>query len=203
MNVSRHSLRFTEPFVLASEAVEPGRADRAVAPGRDDRAEALAGEFERGRREGARQTDAGAERRFVDFRAEVNAVQNGLFARLGEAEKMIAEQMRIALPELAVEVAKRVLAGFTPPPEVVTQACHEALQALFPEVQDLELVVGERDQAIIGRLVPDWRLTYPGIKVTIDPAFAPGECQVRSRFGVIDARHGAKIEALRRELSRP
>ena len=95
-----------------------------------------------------------------------------------------------------------MLAGFTPPPEVVAQLCQEALVALFPEVQNLELVVGERDHEIIARLVPEWKVAYPGIAVTIDPAFASGECQVRSRFGVIDARHGPKVEALRRELSR-
>jgi flagellar assembly protein FliH len=193
MAVSRHSISFTGPFVLAAEAVEPERPFSETE---------LAAEFERGRREGALQADTGVDRRFVEFRSEVSAVQAGIFSRLGEAEKMIADQIRVVLPELAVEVAKRVLAGFTPPPEVVAQLCQEALVALFPEVQNLELVVGERDHEIIASLVPEWRVTYPGISVTIDPAFASGECQVRSRFGVIDARHNAKVEALRRELSR-
>lgn len=193
MAVSRHSISFTGPFVLAAEAVESVRPFSAAE---------LAAEFERGRREGARQADTGVDRRFVEFRSEVSAVQAGIFSRLGEAEKMIADQIRLVLPELAVEVAKRVLAGFTPPPEVVAQLCREALVALFPEVQNLELVVGECDHEIIASLVPEWRVTYPGISVTIDPAFASGECQVRSRFGVIDARHNAKVEALRRELSR-
>jgi len=193
MAVSRHSISFTGPFVLAAEAVESVRPFSAAE---------LAAEFERGRREGALQADSGVDRRFVEFRSEVSAVQAGIFSRLGEAEKMIADQIRLVLPELAVDVAKRVLAGFTPPPEVVAQLCQEALVALFPEVQNLELVVGERDHEIIASLVPEWRVTYPGISVTIDPAFASGECQVRSRFGVIDARHNAKVEALRRELSR-
>ena len=179
--------------MLGAEAVESVRPFSAAE---------LAAEFERGRREGALQADSGVDRRFVEFRSEVSAVQTGIFSRLGEAEKMIADQIRLVLPELAVEVAKRVLAGFTPPPEVVAQLCREALVALFPEVQNLELVVGERDHEIIASLVPEWRVTYPGISVTIDPAFASGECQVRSRFGVIDARHNAKVEALRRELSR-
>ena len=190
MAVSRHSISCTG---LGAEAVESVRPFSAAE---------LAAEFERGRREGALQADSGVDRRFVEFRSEVSAVQTGIFSRLGEAEKMIADQIRVVLPELAVEVAKRVLAGFTPPPEVVAQLCQEALVALFPEVQNLELVVGERDHEIIASLVPEWRVTYPGISVTIDPAFASGECQVRSRFGVIDARHNAKVEALRRELSR-
>jgi flagellar biosynthesis/type III secretory pathway protein FliH len=106
MAVSRHSISCTGPFVLAAEAVEPVRQYTAAD---------LAAEFERGRREGARQADTGVDRRFVEFRSEVSAVQNGIFSRLGEAEKMIADQIRVVLPDLAVEVAKRVLAGFTPP----------------------------------------------------------------------------------------
>ena len=193
MAVSRHSISFSGPFVLAAEAIESVERFSAGE---------LAAEFERGRREGARQADTGVDRRFVEFRSEVSAVQAGIFARLGEAEKMINDQVRLVLPDLAVEIAKRLLAGFTPPPEVVAQLCEKALVALFPEVQNLELVVGERDHEIIASLVPEWRVAYPGISVTIDPALASGECQVRSRFGVIDARHGAKLGALRRELSR-
>ena len=85
--------------MLAAEAVEPVRHYTAAE---------FAAEFERGRREGARQADTGVDRRFVEFRSEVSAVQNGLFSRLGEAEKLIADQIRVVLPDLAVEVAKRV-----------------------------------------------------------------------------------------------
>ena len=150
MAVTRHSISFTGPFVLAAEAIEPVR--------RFTEAE-LAAEYERGRREGSRQNDNGVERRFVEFRSEVNGVQNGIFARLSEAEKMISEQIRVVLPDLAVEVAKRVLAGYIPPAEVVEQLCQEAMRGLFPEVQDLELIGGERDHAILGNLVSHWRAT--------------------------------------------
>ena len=114
--------------MLAAEVVEPVRHYTAAE---------FAAEFERGRREGARQADTGVDRRFVEFRSEVSAVQNGFFSRLGEAEKMIADQIRLVLPDLAVEVARRVLAGFTPPPEVVAQLCQQALVALFPETDSL------------------------------------------------------------------
>jgi len=34
----------------------------------------------------------------------------------------------------------------------------------------------------------------------VDAALGPGDCQVRSRFGLTDARRQAKLEALTREL---
>lgn len=56
--------------MLAAEVVEPVRHYTAAE---------FAAEFERGRREGARQADTGVDRRFVEFRSEVSAVQNGFF----------------------------------------------------------------------------------------------------------------------------
>jgi len=57
MAVSRHTISFTGPFVLAAEVVEPVRHYTAAE---------FAAEFERGRREGARQADTGARCR-MDF----------------------------------------------------------------------------------------------------------------------------------------
>ena len=192
----RHRLIFSAPFGLT--APTEGADSTTLFTAAD-----LKAEYERGRREGAKQVGTGVEQQFVELRSEVNQVQTGIFARLIEAESFLAHQLQTALPELTLEVAKRVLAGFQPPPEVVQALCQDALHALFPEVEGLELVVGERDRALVESLVPDWVTRYPGIRVTVDVALAPGECLVRSRFGTIDGRRQAKLQALGREFSRP
>lgn len=196
MSASRHSLFFVAPFSVGAEAAE------AVAVPSDPKftADELAAEYQRGRLDGARESDQDIERRFVEFRSEVSSVLSGLFARLSEAEASVSKQVHAALPELTVEVAKRVLSGYTPPPDVVEGLCANAIAAVYPEVSDLEVVVGERDRGIIERIVPGWQSSFPGLKVCVNPTFSPGECQVRSRFGVIDARHEAKLRVLRREL---
>jgi flagellar assembly protein FliH len=41
---------------------------------------------------------------------------------------------------------------------------------------------------------------FTNLRVTIDDTLNPGDCLVRSRFGVTDARASAKIDALKHEV---
>jgi len=66
----------------------------------------------------------------------------------------------------------------------------ENLQAAFP-----------RDAALLENLRPEWQARYPGLRIRSDAALAPGDCQVRSRFGLTDARLGAKLSALTHSLT--
>jgi len=196
MSTSRHSLIFTAPFSLEA----PVATVDLEKPAKCFSAEELAAEYKRGRLDGAREADQDIERRFVEFRTDVSSVISGLLARLGEAEGSVSQQLQAALPELALEVARKLLHGHTPSAEAIEEMCTHAMGAVFPEVQDLEVIVGERDHGIVERLIPSWGTSYPGVKVCVNPGFAPGECQVRSRFGIIDARHDSKLQILRREL---
>jgi flagellar assembly protein FliH len=53
---------------------------------------------------------------------------------------------------------------------------------------------------LLEQLNVDWKTRHPGLKVTVDAALGSGDCQVRSRFGLTDARRQAKLESLTREL---
>lgn len=141
-----------------------------------------------------------SNQQIVDLRAEMQALQAGLFQRLASAHEQLGEQVRIALPALTVELGQRLLAGLVPPPELVEKLCREALDQLYPERDGLELVVGARDAAALERLVPAWRIHFTNLRVTIDDTLNPGDCLVRSRFGVTDARASSKLEGLRHEL---
>ena len=99
-----------------------------------------------------------------------------------------------------MEIGQRLLAGFVPPPELVEKLCREALDQLYPERDGLELVVGPRDAAVLERLVPSWRAHFTNLRITIDDTLNPGDCLVRSRFGVTDARGESKIASLKQEL---
>lgn len=141
-----------------------------------------------------------SNQQIVELRAEMAAMQQGIFQRLTEAQETLSAQVRRALPELAVEIGQRLLAGFVPPPELVEKLCREALDQLYPERDGLELVVGPRDAAALERLVPSWRAHFTNLRITIDDTLNPGDCLVRSRFGVTDARGQSKIDSLRHEL---
>jgi len=132
--------------------------------------------------------------------ADVEALGDGIFQKLSTLEPSLVAQLRDALPGLALDLAKRLLAGYEPPPEIVSRLCEEALGELFPERDNLELTVSPRDAAFLDQLKPGWLVRYPGLKLRTDSAMAPGDCQVRSRFGLTDARQQTKLAALAESL---
>jgi flagellar assembly protein FliH len=142
-----------------------------------------------------------ADHQMVEFRADVERFSDEVLGKLGGLEPVLVAQLREALPSLAVEIARRLLAGFEPPAEVVSRLCEEALAELFPERDNLELNLCPRDAALLDELNPSWRQRYPGLVVRTDRALAPGDCQVRSRFGLTDARQQTKLTALAHGLA--
>jgi flagellar assembly protein FliH len=110
-------------------------------------------------------------------------------------------QLREALPGLALDIARRLLAGFEPPPEIIEKFCREALDQLFPEREGLELALCPRDAAKLNELNPDWLQRYPGLRIRTDNVLGPGDCLVRSRFGLTDGRRQTKLAALEHSLA--
>lgn len=141
-----------------------------------------------------------ASQQLVEFRAEVQALQEGIFQKLAAAESGLLGQLRDTLPSLAVELARRLLAGYEPTAEQVKRLCEETLAQLYPERDNLELFLSPRDATLLEDLDPEWKTRHPGLRITIDATLGPGDCQVRSRFGLTDARRQSKLEALSREL---
>jgi flagellar assembly protein FliH len=179
---------------LAGAAL-PGTAGKFVSPAD------LAALDEAGYRRGVDATRALADQQMVEFRADIGQLGDGLFQKLTALEPALVAQLRDALPSLAVEIARRLLAGYEPPAEVVSRVCEEALTELFPERENLELVICARDAALLEKLNPAWLTRYPGLRIRTEAALAPGDCQVRSRFGLTDARLHTKLSALQHNLA--
>lgn len=142
-----------------------------------------------------------ADQQMVDIRADVSQLSNGVLQKLSAIEAALLADLRAQLPALALDLARHLLAGYEPPAETVEKLCREALDQLFPERDNLELLLSPRDTGLFNGLNPGWRERYPGLKVTPDPALQPGDCQVRSRFGLTDARQQSKLDALARALA--
>lgn len=141
-----------------------------------------------------------ADQEMVEMRADIARLSDGVFTQLQRLEPALVVQLRDALPGLAVDLARRLLAGFEPPAEVVLRICEEALAGIFPERENLELVVSPRDAALLQELNPDWQHRYPGLRIRADATLSPGDCQVLSRFGLTDARMDSKLNALQASL---
>jgi flagellar assembly protein FliH len=135
------------------------------------------------------------------MRSEVQQLNESLFETLRSAEERMGEQVRSALPGLALEIGRRLLAGWEPPAEVVERVCRETLEALFPETSGLELVICARDAELLEKISPGWLPDFPGLKITVAANLQPGDCMVRSRFGVVDARGSSRLRSLQESLA--
>jgi flagellar assembly protein FliH len=146
-------------------------------------------------------TRAMVDQKLVEMRVEMQQLSEGVLTKLTTVESATLAQLREALPALAVDIARRLLAGYEPPAEIVEKLCHEALEQLFPERDGLEISLCPRDAELLEQVNPAWLARYPGLKVKIDANLAPGDCQVRSRFGLTDARQQTKLSVLSHGLS--
>ncbi len=152
-------------------------------------------------RRGVDATRASADQQMVEFRHDMEQLGDGVFKKLAELEPALMAQIREALPGLAVEIGRRLLAGYEPPPEVVARLCQESLEQLYPERDGLEISLSSRDAELLNTLNPAWLKLYPGLRIRVDAALDPGDCQVRSRFGLTDARQVTKLDALSHHLT--
>lgn len=152
-------------------------------------------------REGYDAARAFSDKEIAEFRDEVHALQHGILQSLPALEQGMTDQLRQGLPALAVDIVRRILAGYEPPPELVSKLCAEALQQLYPERENLELIVSHRDAGLLQANMEDLQSRYPGLRLRVDTSLRPGDCQVRSRFGLTDARLDAKLSAIHHEIA--
>jgi flagellar assembly protein FliH len=161
----------------------------------------LAAQTELAYRRGVDAARAAADQQMVEFRADMGNLSDGVMGKLAAIEPSLLAQLREALPGLAVEIARRLLAGFEPTPEIIERFCREALDQLYPEREGLELTLCARDAEQLNLLNPEWLQRYPGLRVRTDADLAPGDCLVRSRFGLTDGRRQTKLAALEHSLA--
>lgn len=152
-------------------------------------------------RQGVDAARAAADQQMVEFRADMEQLSEGVFRKIAGLEPLLVNQLRDSLPALAVDLAHRLFAGYQPSPETLEQLCTDALEQLFPEREGLELSLCPRDVELIHSLNPDWIQRYPALRIRADAALKPGDCIVRSRFGLTDARQSTKLAALEHSLT--
>lgn len=161
----------------------------------------VAAKVEAAYHKGVDATREAVDQKLVEMRVDMQQLSEGVLSKLSQIETATATQLREALPALAVDIARRLLAGYEPSAEVVGKLCHDALQQLFPEREGLELSLCPRDVALLEQVNPGWLARYPGLKVKSDANLQPGDCLVRSRFGLTDARQQTKLTVLAHGLT--
>jgi len=136
----------------------------------------------------------------LEQRAELAQLQDAVFVSLSKQHESLAAQVSETLPDLAIEIVQRVLAGMKPDRETVERVLAETLAEIAPGSTDVEVFLNASDLELVGRLMKDYEHKYPGIKLSADPELLPGDCRAKSRFGMIDARVFTKLQNVARSL---
>ena len=191
-------------MAFAKLVVFDRRLTGAILPGQSGRLfgeRELAAKTEEAYRQGVDATRAVADQQMVEFRADMQQLSEGVLKELASLESTFTDQLRDALPSLALDIAKRLFAGFEPPQEIVEKLCLEALDQLYPERENLEVSVSPSDAEFLERINPGWKGRFPGLRIRADASLKTGDCMVRSRFGLTDARQKTKLDALEHSLT--
>ena len=133
-------------------------------------------------------------------RAEVAQLQDALFKTLAQEAHSLVQQISEPLPDLVMEIARRVLARHSPDVEMIRAIVNETLAEIAPDSTDVEVWLSPTDLALVEGIAKDFDHKYPGITISADPELVPGDCRAKSRFGAIDARLSTKLDNVARSL---
>ena len=139
-------------------------------------------------------------KQILDQRSEIAQLQDSLFQTLSKQAESLAHQVSETLPDLVLEISRRVLAGMTPDRAAVERILSETLAEIAPGSTEVEVFLSASDLALVQGIAESYAHKYPGIKLTADPELSLGDCRAKSRFGTIDARVFTKLQNVARSL---
>ena len=139
-------------------------------------------------------------KQIAEQRGEVVQLMEHTFKSLEEQHGHLLRQVGEALPELAVEIARRVLCGLEPDRERIKRAVDEVLGELAPNTRDVEITMHRADLELLASYEERFRDLYPGVRFAADDSLTVGDCKMRSSFGLVDATIATKLEKISRSL---
>ena len=141
-----------------------------------------------------------SNQQILDHRKEVEHLQQSVFKNLSTEFDKLVEEINRRLPELLLVMLRRVLADTPMDRKLVCKIIDETLGQFVSKDEDLEISLSKSDLALLRGGEGSSEDLYPGITLLEDPALQPGDCLVRSRFGLVDARVQTKISKIEKEL---
>lgn len=155
--------------------------------------------FENGRRAGETALNA----QLLQQRNQTIELQRGILTSLQTALPQVAHEAESALIDLALESAKKIVAGMTVDVAMVENTVREALRQaedtaeIVIQLHPDDLALLRENQSPILNGSPE---TGP-LRFAHSAEISRGGCIIQTRFGLIDARRETKIEQLRQSLN--
>lgn len=155
--------------------------------------------FERGRREG----ESSLNGQIIAQRNETLELQRGIFLSLQRSLPQVAHAAESALIEIALESAKKVVAGIPVDAAMIEATVRDALRQT-EDTAEISVQLNPEDLALLRQLQSPLLAGLPEIgplRFSSSPEVTRGGCMVQTRFGLVDARRETKFEQLRQSLN--
>jgi len=182
-------VRFTKPpITITLLARDPGEGKALVAA------------LEEGRRTGYEEASQALNLQILEQRTEIANLQENTFRAISNQFGNLVEEVRRALPALALEVARRALAGIVLDSAQVKAIANETLAEIAQGTPAVKLKLSPHDLALVKELANEFSHSYPDMELIADPSLHSGDCIACSPFGTIDARLAGKLDNIANAL---
>ena len=155
--------------------------------------------FERGRRLG----ESAMNGQLISQRNETMELQRGIFQSLQRTLSQVAHAAETTVIEIALESAKKVVAGMPVDTAMIEATVREALRQT-EDTAEISVLLNADDLALLRQhqspLLEGLPETGP-LKFSSSQEVTRGGCLVQTRFGLVDARRETKFEQLRQSLN--
>ena len=154
--------------------------------------------FERGRLEGERALGE----QLIRQRSELIELQQGVITSMRQTIGQVARESETACIQLALEVARKVVAGLPVSAEAIEAAVTEAISDV-DRASEIVVLLNAEDFVLLQRQNSPMLLSEAGgDRFRLEPSseVTRGGCMVRTSFGAIDARRETKFNLLERSL---
>lgn len=145
-------------------------------------------------REGSDAATSSIERQMLEQRTDLLHLQSKTFHAVTQSQASLLEQIHALLPELLSESLKRILATTVIDRDAVLRIAHDLLNELTPSREQVEVQLSTHDLDLILGHEESFRERHPQILFRADPELSPGDCTIKSRFGIVDGRISTKIQ---------
>ncbi|MEZ5278652.1 MAG: FliH/SctL family protein [Opitutaceae bacterium] len=164
----------------------------AARRGGDGFEELLRSEYQRG-------YDAGSDhvnRQILEQRNEINQMRALLLENAEKALDQAVLEIRGALPGLALQVVRRMIAGIEWDVAGIARMAEDVLIESGVDPSEVELRLNPADLDLLRDLDPSMAERHPGVRLVADGRLERGGCEAITRFGKIDGRLSRKLERL-------
>ena len=155
--------------------------------------------YERGRTDGEKKLSG----QMLQQRNELLELHQGVVESLRRAVPDVIQQTENTLMQIALECAKKIVAGIPISPELIEAVVREAVTQtketaeILVQLNTDDLALLQKHQSPILRGLPE----VGPLKFIGSTEISSGGCLVQTRFGLLDARRETKIEQLRESIS--